>query len=258
MQFQTNPARRWAKTLVALFVVAAIAAVGIGCGSGSESSEAEAENTQSAGDKLKERCFADYSVPADISACLDGDEPAAQEDLDADGLPDDTDPDPYSPENVAAEESEVWAEEESSEPHETVVGIGEGAKDDGLGIKVLSIERVESVSPADDYSDPVYAPPGGAVYKVVVEVKNYGAQAMDPFCIDEGAVLLDENDRNYKPINTSDLNDWVCLDGVAPGFKATTTFAYQVPKSFKLGGMVLWNTESSDYDGEQSDIVVVP
>jgi hypothetical protein len=92
----------------------------------------------------------------------------------------------------------------------------------------------------------------------VLEVKNYGSTAMDPFCADSSAVLLDVNDRNYEPVNTLDINEWVCDTGVAPGFKEQVNLAFQVPKGFKLGGLVLWNSESSDYDGGQSNIAVLP
>jgi hypothetical protein len=192
-------------------------------------------------------------VPADISACLAGNRPQEQEDTDGDGLPDDSDPDPYSPAN----------EEQPAEPEtaQKVLAIGQGGRDDGLGFKVLSLDRVESIPAADEFSESIYPPPGGKLYRAVVEVKNLGGVPADPFCGGGSAVLLDAQDRNYEYedlIAVGGPNEWICGDGIGPGFNAQAVLGFQVPRSFRMGGLVLWDGESSDSDGTESNVVVVP
>jgi hypothetical protein len=237
------------KTALALLLAAAFAMAACGDDDDRTDPSSSAQGGQQA--KRKE-CFANYSVPADVSACIAGDKPAAQEDTDGDGLPDDSDPDPYSP----------ASEEETEEPEtaQKALAIGQGGRDDGLGFKVLSLERVDSIPAADEFSESVYPPPGGKLHRAVLEVTNFGDVAADPFCGGGSAVLLDVDDRNYEyesPIGGGG-NDWICDTGVAPGFNAQATLGFKVPPSFRMGGLVLWDGESSDIDGAESNLVVVP
>jgi hypothetical protein len=238
------------KAVLALSLAVALALAACGDDDGGEEQAAGGQGAQE--ERRKQECFAKYEVPADISACLRGDAPAKQQDTDGDGLPDDSDPDPYSPAN----------EEQPAEP-ETVqkeLAIGEGGRDDGLGFKVLSLDRVESIPAADEFSESIYPPPGGKLYQAVVQVKNLGDVKADPFCGGGSAVLLDINDRNYEyedPIGGGG-NDWICDTGVAPGFNAQATLGFKVPRSFRMGGLVLWDGDSSDFDGSESNLVVVP
>ena len=73
-------------------------------------------------------------------------------------------------------------------------------------------------------------------------------------------MLLDAQDRNYpyEDVLGGGGNDWICLDGVAPGFNAEATLGFKVPNSFKMGGLVLWDGDSSDYDGNESNLIVIP
>jgi hypothetical protein len=208
-----------------LAAVVALAACGDDDGGGGEPS---GQNGQEA---KRQECFAKYEIPADISACVRGEEPAAPE------------------------------EPEEPETAQKVLTIGQDGRDEGLGFKVLSLEQVESIPAADEFEESIYPPPGGKLYQAVVQIKNFGQTAADPFCGGVGgAVLLDINDRNYEyedPVGASG-NDWICLDGVAPGFTAEATLGFKVPRSFRMGGLVLWDTDSSDYDGSESNLVVVP
>jgi hypothetical protein len=237
------------KTALALLLTAAFALAACG---GEEEGEEPSSSGQGKQQAKRKECFAKYEVPSDVSACLRGEAPSEQEDTDGDGLPDNSDPDPYSPAN----------EEEPEEP-ETVqkhLAIGQRGRDDGLGFKVLSLERVDSIPAADEFSESIYPPPGGKLYQAVVQVKNLGDVKADPFCGSGGAVLLDVNDRNYEyedPIGGGS-NDWICDTGVAPGFNAQATLGFKVPGSFRMGGLVVWDSDSSDYDGSESNLVVVP
>jgi hypothetical protein len=223
------------------------------CGGGDDDDAGEpAPAAQDRQQANHQECFAKYEVPAEISACIRGDAPPEQEDTDDDGLPDDSDPDPYSPANT----------EEPAEPEtaQKTVSIGQGARDEGLGFKVLSLEQVESIPAADEFSESIYPPPGGKLYQAVVQVKNLGDVPADPFCGSGSAVLLDINDRNYEyedPLGASG-NDWICDRGIAPGFNAQATLGFKVPRSFRLGGLILWDGDSTDFDGSESNVAVVP
>jgi hypothetical protein len=238
------------KAGLALLLAAAFALAA--CGDDDDGSGPSTTQQDKQEAKRKE-CFARYEVPADVSACIRGETPAEQEDTDGDGLPDDSDPDPYSPVN----------EEQPEEPEtaQKVLAIGQGGRDEGLGFKVVSLEPVESIPAADEFEESIYPPPGGKLYKAVIGVKNFGDVKADPFCGGAGgAVLLDEQDRNYEyedPLGAAG-NEWICLDGIAPGFNAQATLGFKVPRSFRMGGLVLWDSESSDFDGEESNLVVVP
>jgi hypothetical protein len=237
------------RAVLALLLAAMLALAACGDDDDGSGESATREGGQEA--KRKE-CFARYEVPADITACIRGDAPAKEEDTDGDGIPDDSDPDPYSPANLE--------EPEEPETAQKVVAVGQGGRDDGLGFKVLSLERVESIPAADEFSESIYAPPGGKLYKAVVQVKNFGQTAADPFCGSGSAVLLDVQDRNYEyedPIGGG-TNEWICGDGVAPGFNAQATLGFKVPRSFRMGGLVLWDGESSDFDGSESNLLVLP
>jgi hypothetical protein len=52
--------------------------------------------------------------------------------------------------------------------------IGQGGRDEGLGFKVLSLDQVESIPPADEFEEAIYPPPSGKLYAAKVEIKNFG------------------------------------------------------------------------------------
>jgi hypothetical protein len=189
----------------------------------------------------------------------------SQADSDGDGVidTDDVSPDDSTvsvPDDLPPVEdsSPDTPEPPAADPAQTTVGLNEGARDDGLGFKVLSIEEVDSVPPYDEFANAVYPPPGGKLYKATLQVKNFGQTPADPLCGDGGAVLLDINDRNYHPVDAIDTNENVCLDGIAPGFNEQYVLAFKVPRRFQLGGLVLWNSDSEDYSGEESNVAVLP
>jgi hypothetical protein len=234
---------------VALLLAAAFVLAACGDDDGGEPSSRAQDKPEA---KRKE-CFAKYEVPADISACVRGDAPAVEEDTDDDGIPDSSDPDPYSPANTD--------EPEEPETAQKVLTIGQGGRDEGLGFKVLSLEQVESIPAADEFEESIYPPSGGKLYAAKLEVKNFGDVKADPFCGGVGgAVLLDEQDRNYEYEDAVGAagNDWICLDGIAPGFTAQAILGFKVPRSFRMGGLVLWDSESSDFDGSESNLLVLP
>ncbi len=154
-------------------------------------------------------------------------------------------------------DEETPADEDQAE---TYLDVGEGGKDDGLGFKVLSLEEVDSIPPADEYSSTIYAPPNGKLVAAEVEMTNYGKTSMDPFCGSSGAVLLDLAERNYE-LDTEAMLEMgapFCDGGVAPGFTEQVTLPFKVPTRFKMGALILWNSDSADSDGEESELIVEP
>lgn len=130
--------------------------------------------------------------------------------------------------------------------------IGGTGSDEGLAFRVTRLAVVSSI-PQTEYSDPLTVTPvaGAKLVTADVTVTNNGDTSVDPFCGGTGAVLLDEADRNFDPLSQVQISipgNTICGDGIQPGFKARYTLAFQIPKSATVGALVLWNSNSVDYD----------
>jgi hypothetical protein len=67
--------------------------------------------------------------------------------------------------------------------------------------KVTRLEEVDSI-PRDELSDgPIVPLEGAELITAEVIVKNNGETAVDPFCGENSAALLDRNDRNFQPLD---------------------------------------------------------
>jgi hypothetical protein len=184
-------------------------------------------------------------------------------DTDGDGVFDQFDVDPADPDVTVAEDDDSAPTEDEDAPTEdaagnqTVKSIGQWGEDDDMKVKVVSMEKVNYIPAVNEYSDPVNDKSGSSLVAVKVEVKNNGNNDIDPLCGGgNGFVLLDQDDRNFDPLDSLlDINDNVCGDGIQPGFKSTYTIAYRLPAGSKIGGLVVWNSDADDYDGEESELL---
>lgn len=171
--------------------------------------------------------------------------------------PDYTQTDDSTLDDDSAPTEDEDAPTEDDAGNQTVKSIGQWGEDDDMKVKVLSMEKVDSIPPADDWSKPVNDKSGSSLIAVKIEVKNNGDNDIDPLCGGgNGFVLLDQNDRNFDALdNLLDINDNVCGDGIQPGFKSSYTLAYRLPAGSKIGGLVVWNSDADDYDGEESELL---
>ena len=101
----------------------------------------------------------------------------------------------------------------------TDIGIGQSAKDYNLTFKVESIQVEKSIPIS--YSDPIQAPAGAKMMVARVTYRNDGKVKADPFCGGNGAVLIDNQDRNFEFDSSNAIfidNNRIC-EGIQPGFK---------------------------------------
>jgi hypothetical protein len=197
--------------------------------------------------------------------------PLNMEDTDGDGIPDASDSDPYSAadsssdastdefDNAPSEDDDSYLDDTEEETTHTSVSVGEAGVDDDVTFKVLSLEAVSSIQ-TDEFSDGPITPKAGAkLVKAVVIWKNNMNKSASIFCGGGSALLLDQNGRNFDPIdNQIDIAGNGLCDDVQPGFKQTVTLAFQMPKDSNTTELVLWNDDAEDdFDGEQSDVRVL-
>jgi hypothetical protein len=188
----------------------------------------------------------------------------AAADSDGDGISDGTDSDPYAANDADAaptEDEDSAPTEDAGGPKQTFHGLNEWGQDDGMRVKVTSIEKVQSIPAASEFSDGVVDKAGSSLLAVKLTIQNAGDKAIDPLCGGaHGFVLLDENDRNFDALDkTLDINDNVCGDGIQPGFKSSYTLAYRLPSGSQIGGLVVWNGDAEDdFDGQKTEIVFTP
>jgi hypothetical protein len=159
----------------------------------------------------------------------------------------------------SADEEDDYLDDTEEETSHTTVQVGEPAADDDITFKVVSLEAVSSIA-TDEFSDgPITAKSGTKLVKAVVRWKNNTQKSQDIFCGGGSAILLDQDSRNFDPIdNQIDIAGNNICDDVQPGFTQTVTLAFQMPKDSNTTELVLWNGDSEDdYDGKQTDIRVM-
>jgi hypothetical protein len=165
---------------------------------------------------------------------------------------------PGQSEDSAPTEDDTAAGDGESGPKQTFHNLNEWGQDDSMRVKVTSIEKVQSIPPADEFSDAVVDKPSSSLIAVKLTIQNAGQTAIDPLCGGAGGfVLLDANDRNFNPLDKSlDINSNVCDDGIQPGFKSSYTLAFRLPSGSQVGGLVVWNDDAEDdFDGQKTELV---
>jgi hypothetical protein len=180
-------------------------------------------------------------------------------DTDGDGVYDLYDPEPNNS-AVSSYDDDAPTEDDAA-PKQTVKGLNEWGSDDHMKVKITSMEKVNSIPAANEYSESVVDKPGSSLVAVHMEVKNNGDDEIDPLCGGgHGFVLLDQKDRNFDPLDKEiEINDNVCSDGIQPGFKSSYVMAFRLPAGAKIGGLVVWNDDAEgDFSGEQSELLFTP
>ena len=180
-------------------------------------------------------------------------------DSDDDGISDTQDSTPYGEDDAAPTEDEADFVEEEAGPKQTYKELNRWGQDDGMRVKVTSVQKVGSIPAIDEYSDPVLDKKSSTLIAVKLTVKNGTKSAIDPLCGGgNGFVLLDQDDRNFQPLDSIlDINDNVCDDGIQPGFKSSYTLAFRLPAGSKASALVVWNDDAEDdFSGDISQLVI--
>jgi hypothetical protein len=217
------------------------------------------------GDDEPQRAQRQALQPTTTATAPDGEE----RDTDGDGTPDSQDPEPFASgvgdgDDVDdAPTSGDQDEFEEDAPRQRAISVGEAAVDDDITFKVTSISSVDSI-PGSEFSEGPLTPRSGAkLVRVDLTYRNNTQTPVDLLCGGaSGFVLLDEDDRNYEPVDDLlDLagNDEVCSENVQPGFRSQVVLAFQVPRGRRVGGLVMWNSEAEDdYNGQATQVLVLP
>jgi hypothetical protein len=128
------------------------------------------------------------------------------------------------------------------------VTVGESAEDDGVLFKVTRLAEVEELPRS--YNSPIRPRKGTDLWAAVIAMKNQGSTGVDPMCGGGSAVLIDTDQRNFEPITDSisikGNNAGFCGGNIQPGFKATVTLGFYVPKETEIAGIAVWNGDSED------------
>lgn len=153
------------------------------------------------------------------------------------------------------------------EPVETVsdgrvyrdVKVGQPGRDGGITFVVRGMRPVGSV-PRGEFSDGPLRPVAGAkLFVADVEYRNDGKEGVLPFCGSSSAVLVDEADRNFTPVDSMTEfvgNDELC-DQVQPGFRGRVTLAFEVPRAARVATLVLWDDREPGDDFDARSVVRV-
>jgi hypothetical protein len=138
------------------------------------------------------------------------------------------------------------------------IAIGGAASDDDITFKATSFKRVYSIA-VDEYSDgPILPAKGAKLYTAQVTWKNNTDASLGMFCGGGGALLFDEDGRQFDLDSESMLDipgNETCGDDVQPGFKQTETLVFRTPKTATPNVLLLWNSED-EYDGSDPDTAV--
>ena len=128
--------------------------------------------------------------------------------------------------------------------------LGQTGKDGQLTFRVTRVEKVSSIPL--EYDDPITPPRNAQLIVVTVTYRNDGRSEADPFCGETGAVLIDEQDRNFEWEDgaISIAGNSIC-SGVQPGFKSTDKLPFFIPKGARPAAVAVWDgDEENDYGGD--------
>lgn len=148
------------------------------------------------------------------------------------------------------------APETSEENGRTILNreMGKPGRDGDVLFTVTKVDQVSSIPTS--YGPPLRAVSGAKLVRVAVTVRNVGRQSVDPFCGGGEAVLIDQQERNFRPhqdqYNIAG-NDY--CTGVDPGFQQRVTLAFQVPRKAVPYDVAFWDDdEEGDFFGAETAV----
>lgn len=125
--------------------------------------------------------------------------------------------------------------------------VGKDGRDGNVTFRVTGIKRQASVPTT---FDTIRAPKGANLFVVTVIIRNDGNVKIDPFCGNTGILLLDQDGRNFEPVDNSySIEGNETCSGVQPGFRSTERMAFALPSGARPAHVGLWdsNDENDDY-----------
>jgi hypothetical protein len=134
---------------------------------------------------------------------------------------------------------------------------GVGADGD-VAFSVKSWRRVSSV--LQSYESAKTPVAGAAFVEVTVSYENRGKKALSPFCGGQGAILIDEDDRNFNPkseIAVGRPGSKIC-DELQPGFKRTDVLVFEIPKSARENSIAVFDPNESDDFLNETYVIFAP
>lgn len=143
-------------------------------------------------------------------------------------------------------------ETDVDEPDVTDLRMGQVGIDEEVAFRVESVKKVARLKRS--YDSDLKAVRGADLWAAVVSMKNLGKVGKDPMCGGGGGVLIDPEDRNFEPhedsISIMGNDEGFCGGNIQPGFKATVTLAFEIPKGVRPAALALWSIDGDDYFGE--------
>lgn len=147
-------------------------------------------------------------------------------------------------------------DEESGDDTEEINGrtalqrtVGQTGKDGAITFRVTAIEPTAPIQ--REFDDPISAPSGARLIRATVVIRNDGKVKVDPFCGNSGAILIDDQGRNFEFDSGSVSIDGnsIC-EGVQPGFRSTETLVFAIPEGARPEALALWDgNEPDDFEG---------
>lgn len=156
---------------------------------------------------------------------------------------------PVAGEPAEETELETETEEEVEDPDTTVYEIGSTATDDGLEVRVKTVETVDSVPIIDDWANdgPITASKGAKLVRADVVWKNTGKTSVLNFCGGQGAKLIDSEGREFDSHDRQyEASPTGCGDEVQPGFKAEDILVFELPADATPDVLKIWDSNSED------------
>lgn len=127
--------------------------------------------------------------------------------------------------------------------------VGKDGVDGNITFRVAAVKREDSLPTG--LGDTLRAPRGANLFVVSTIIRNDGSVKVDPFCGITGAILIDQDGRNFEQhSDTVSIKGNDICRGVQPGFRSTERLAFALPNGARPAAIALWdNSEPDDYEG---------
>jgi hypothetical protein len=171
-------------------------------------------------------------------------------------------------ETVEAAPEQTPAETDTTESTESGEASGSSGRlerefggtgiDGNIAFTVKGWNKASSV--AQEYEAAEQAGPGATFWLVDVAYTNKGKTSVSPFCGSSGAVLIDEEDRNFdhdSSVGISMADNPLC-DDLQPGFRENVTLVFKTPSTAKPNSIAVWDDSETDDFSRESYVVFAP